>query len=145
METNRFIFGAEVTTFPRLRLTKEDKRYPAHDLRYKDLPESDLPHTESLKDTVTRFLPYWREALAPSLQTGCRSIIAAHGNTLCALVKYLEGISDAKIAELEIPTGIPLVFELNEKLEPLARYYLGKSSRAAHAQESLDRLRIGAS
>ena len=89
-------------------LTKDDKRHPAHDPRYKDLGESDLPHTESLKDTVTRFLPYWREALAPYLQTGRRPIIAAHGNTLRALVKYLEGISDAKIAQLEIPTGIPL-------------------------------------
>jgi 2,3-bisphosphoglycerate-dependent phosphoglycerate mutase len=121
-------------------LTKDDKRHPAHDPRYKDLPESDLPLTESLKDTVTRFLPYWRETLAPSLQTGRRSIIVAHGNTLRALIKYLEGISDAEIAELETPTGIPLVFELDEKLEPLARYYLGKSSAAAHAQEALDRL-----
>jgi 2,3-bisphosphoglycerate-dependent phosphoglycerate mutase len=123
------------------------KRHPAHDPRYKDLPESDLPLTESPKNTVTRFLRYWRETLAPSLQTGRRSIIVAHGNTLRALVKYLEGISDAKIAELEIPTGIPLVFELDEKLEPFARYYLGKSSAAAHAQEALDRLiqRIGVS
>lgn len=92
---------------------------------------------------MTRFLPYWREALEPSLQTGRRPIIAAHGNTLRALVKYLEDISDAKIAELEIPTGIPLVFELDENLKPLTRYYLGKSSAAAHAQVACSSVTTG--
>jgi 2,3-bisphosphoglycerate-dependent phosphoglycerate mutase len=100
--------------------------------------EGDLPYTECLKDTVTRFLLYWREALEPSLQVGRSSIIAAHGNTLRALVKYLEGISDAEIPALEIPTGIPLVYELNENLRPLARYYLGNSPVVAQAQEALD-------
>jgi 2,3-bisphosphoglycerate-dependent phosphoglycerate mutase len=104
------------------------------------LSEEDLPFTECLKDTVTRFLPYWREALAPSLITGRRSIIAAHGNTLRALVKYLDGISDADISELEIPTGIPLVYELDESLRPLARYYLGDSPVVAEAREALDLL-----
>ena len=105
-----------------------------------NLPEGDLSCTESLKDTVSRFLPYWNEALEPSLQVGRKSIIAAHGNTLRALVKYIEGISDAKITELEIPTGIPLVYELNESLRPLARYYLGNSPVVKQAQEALDQV-----
>ena len=87
---------------------------------------------------MTRFLPYWSEVLAPSLRAGRRSIIAAHGNTLRALVKYVDGISDADIPELEIPTGIPLVHELNESLRPLARYYLGNSPVVTQAQEALD-------
>ena len=87
---------------------------------------------------MTRFLPYWSEVFAPSLRAGGRSIIAAHGNTLRALVKYVDGISDADIPELEIPTGIPLVYELNESLRPLARYYLGNSPVVAQAQEALD-------
>ena len=111
-------------------LTKEDERHPVHDPRYRNLPEGDLPCTESLKDTVTRFLPYWKEVLEPSLQTGRKSIVAAHGNTLRALVKYMEGISDENIPELEIPTGIPLVYELNERLQPVERFYLGNSSVA---------------
>ena len=119
-------------------LTKDDNRHPIHDPRYKGLPEGDLPSTECLKDTVTRFLPYWSEVLAPSLRAGRRSIIAAHGNTLRALVKYVDGISDADIPELEIPTGIPLVYELDESLRPLARYYLGNSPVVAQAQEALD-------
>jgi 2,3-bisphosphoglycerate-dependent phosphoglycerate mutase len=121
-------------------LTKDDRRHPIYDPRYKNLPEVGLPSTECLKDTVTRFLPYWREALEPSLRTGRRSIIAAHGNTLRALVKYLEGISDAEIPELEIPTGVPLVYELNESLRPLTRYYLGNSPVVTQAQEALDRV-----
>jgi 2,3-bisphosphoglycerate-dependent phosphoglycerate mutase len=119
-------------------LTKEDKRHPIHDPRYKGLPEGDLPCTECLKDTVTRFLPYWSEALAPSLRAGRRPIIAAHGNTLRALVKYLDGISDADIPALEIPTGIPLVYELDESLRPLGRYYLGNSPVVAQAQEAIN-------
>ena len=121
-------------------LTKDDKRYPIYDPRYKSLPEGDAPCTESLKDTVERFLPYWREVIAPSLQAGRRSIIAAHGNTLRALVKFLDEIPNAEIPELEIPTGIPLVYELDESLRPLARYYLGNSMVAAQAQEALDRV-----
>ena len=119
-------------------LTKDDRRHPIYDPRYKNLPEGDLPSTECLKDTVTRFLPYWREALQPSLRTGRRSIIAAHGNTLRALVKYLDEISDAQIPALEIPTGVPLVYELNENLRPLARYYLGNSPVVEQAQEAID-------
>jgi 2,3-bisphosphoglycerate-dependent phosphoglycerate mutase len=121
-------------------LTKDDKRSPAHDPRYKDLRVAGLPLAESLKDTVTRFLPYWEGVLSPSLEAGRKLIIAAHGNTLRALVKHLEGISDVEIPNLEIPTGIPLVYELNEQLEPLARHYLGNSSSAAQAQETLNDL-----
>jgi 2,3-bisphosphoglycerate-dependent phosphoglycerate mutase len=121
-------------------LTKDDKRHPIYDPRYKSLPEADLPCTECLKDTVTRFLPYWREALEPSLQAGRSSIIAAHGNTLRALVKYLDEISDAQIPALEIPTGVPLVYELNENLRPLARYYLGNTPVVVQSQEALDYL-----
>ncbi len=119
------------------------KRNPAYDPRYKNLPEEDLPCTGSLKDTVTQFLPYWKEALAPPLKASRRLIIAAHGNTLRALVKYLDGVSDADISELEIPTGIPLVYELNESLRPLARYYLGNSPVLAEAYKALEKdLRI---
>jgi 2,3-bisphosphoglycerate-dependent phosphoglycerate mutase len=121
-------------------LTREDRRHPIYDPRYKDLPEGDLPCTECFKDTVTRFLPFWRQALAPSMRAGHRSIIAAHGNTLRALVKYVDGISDAEISELEIPTGIPLVYELDDSLRPLARHYLGNSPVAAQAQEALDQV-----
>jgi 2,3-bisphosphoglycerate-dependent phosphoglycerate mutase len=121
-------------------LTKDDLRHPVHDPRYKNLPEEYMPSAECLKDTVTRFLPYWKETLEPSLQAGHRPIIVAHGNTLRALVKYLEGISDAEIPKLEIPTGIPLVYELNDTLQPLARYYLGNSPIVTQAQEALQRL-----
>jgi len=119
--------------FPPPALTKDDKRHPIHDPRYKSLPEGDLPCTECLKGTVTRFLPYWSEVLAPSLRAGLRPIIVAHGTTLRALVKYVTGIFDADFPELEFPTGIPLVHELNESLRPLARYYLGNSPVAAQA------------
>jgi 2,3-bisphosphoglycerate-dependent phosphoglycerate mutase len=121
-------------------LTKADSRHPIHDPRYKDLPEGDLPCTECLKDTVTRFLPFWTEALAPALRAGRRPIVAAHGNTLRALVKYVDGISDAEISELEIPTGMPLVYELDDSLRPLARHYLGNSQIVTQAQDALDRV-----
>jgi 2,3-bisphosphoglycerate-dependent phosphoglycerate mutase len=104
------------------------------------VPEADLPCTECLKDTVTRFLPYWSALLAPSLATGRSPIVAAHGNTLRALVKYLDEISDAAIPELEIPTGAPLVYELDDHLHPLARYYLGKSPAIEEAQKHLEQV-----
>ena len=119
-------------------LTKDDKRHPRYDPRYKSVPETDLPCTECLRETVTRFLPYWSAALAPSLAATHSPIVAAHGNTLRALVKYLDGISDVAIPELEIPTGVPLVYELDDDLHPLARYYLGNSPAAEEAQKHLD-------
>jgi 2,3-bisphosphoglycerate-dependent phosphoglycerate mutase len=111
-------------------LTYEDPRHPSHDRRYADLKRAEIPLAESLKDTVARFLPYWDEVIAPEIKAGKRVLIVAHGNSLRALVKYLENISDDKIVELNIPTGIPLVYSLNEDLKPLTKYYLGDQAAA---------------
>jgi 2,3-bisphosphoglycerate-dependent phosphoglycerate mutase len=121
-------------------LALDDERHPSRDARYADLPASDLPLTESLSDTVARFLPYWHESIAPRVKSGQRVMIAAHGNSLRALVKYLDGISDQAIVDLNIPTGIPLVYELDAALKPIKSYYLGdqdaaKSAAAAVAKE----------
>jgi len=114
-------------------LTVDDERHPSHDPRYKDLKPGDLPLTESLKDTIARFMPYWHETIAPTIASGKRVIIAAHGNSLRALVKDLDGIPEAEIVELNIPTGIPLVYELDDNLRPLRHYYLGDPAAAAAA------------
>ncbi|MBI5577668.1 MAG: 2,3-diphosphoglycerate-dependent phosphoglycerate mutase [Deltaproteobacteria bacterium] len=106
-------------------LTRDDPRYPGRDPRYAGLGPHELPLTECLKDTVARFLPYWHETISPAVKAGQRVIIAAHGNSLRALVKYLDRISDKDILELNIPTGIPLVYELREDLTPIRSYYLG--------------------
>ncbi len=106
-------------------LTKDDSRYPGNDPLYKDLKENELPLTECLKDTVERFLPYWHEEIVPEILSGKKIIIAAHGNSLRALVKYLDNVSDNDIPNLNIPTGIPLVYELDENLKPIKHYYLG--------------------
>lgn len=106
-------------------LTKDDQRFPGFDPRYADLSEKELPVTECLKDVVARFLPYWHETMAPAIAAGQRALIAAHGNSLRALVKYLDNISDEEIPSLNIPTGIPLVYELSDDLKPLTHYYLG--------------------
>ena len=111
-------------------LTYEDPRHPSHDRRYENLKRSERPLTESLKDTVARFLPYWHEVIAPEIKAGKRVLIVAHGNSLRALVKYLENIPDDKIVELNIPTGIPLIYSLNEDLKPLTKYYLGDQAAA---------------
>jgi 2,3-bisphosphoglycerate-dependent phosphoglycerate mutase len=111
-------------------LTLEDPQHPSRDRRYADLAPEELPLTESLKDTVARFLPYWHSTIAPDIRAGRRALIAAHGNSLRALVKYLENISDAEIVELNIPTGIPLVYLLNEDLRPVQKYYLGDQAAA---------------
>ncbi len=110
---------------PPMALDKNDPRYPGHDARYKDLASKDLPLTECLKDTVARFLPYWHEVIAPAVKSDKRVIIVAHGNSLRALVKYLDNISDEKIVNLNIPTGMPLVYELDDNLKPIKSYYLG--------------------
>lgn len=112
-------------------LSPDDERYPGHDRRYAKLPKDVLPLTESLKDTVERFLPYWREAIAPSIASGNCVLIAAHGNSLRALVKYLDNVPESEIVELNIPTGIPLVYELDDQLKPLRKYYLGDQEAAA--------------
>jgi 2,3-bisphosphoglycerate-dependent phosphoglycerate mutase len=105
-------------------LAPDDPRHPSRDPRYASLSPTDLPLTESLKDTVQRFLPYWEETIAPAIRHGQRVLIAAHGNSLRALVKYLDGISDEDIVELNIPTGVPLVYELDDRLQPMSRRYL---------------------
>lgn len=114
-------------------LTPKDERYSGRDPRYAHLKPSDIPASESLKDTVARFLPYWHDTIAPAVKSGQRVLIAAHGNSLRALVKYLDGVSDRDIVELNIPTGIPLVYELDEDLRPLRHYYLGDEKAAAAA------------
>jgi len=117
-------------------LEQSDGRWPGHDRRYRGLEPEELPRTESLKDTVERFLPYWEEVIAPQVQAGQRAIISAHGNTLRALVKYLDRISDEDIAGLNIPTGVPLVYELDDSLRPLRHYYLGASEDAEKTAHS---------
>ena len=114
-------------------LPPDDPRHPGRDPRYAALSTSEVPLTESLKDTVARFLPYWHETIAPSIANGRRVLIAAHGNSLRALVKYLDNIGDQEIVELNIPTGIPLVYELDPSLKPLRHYYLGDAETAARA------------
>ncbi len=114
-------------------LTPDDPRHAGCDPRYAGVPASDVPLTESLKDTVDRFLPYWHETIAPSIQAGQQVMIAAHGNSLRALVKYLDNISAEAIVELNIPTGIPLVYELDEALKPLKHFYLGDGVAAQEA------------
>ena len=110
-----------------------DDRHPSRDPRYAGLSPAVLPLTESLKDTVARFLPYWHGTIAPAIQSGRRVLIAAHGNSLRALVKYLDDVSEAEIVELNIPTGIPLVYELDATLKPIRHYYLGDPDAAAAA------------
>jgi len=110
-------------------LEKSDERWPGHDRRYKDLKPEELPLTECLKDTVARVVPYWEKTIAPEIKAGKRVIIAAHGNSLRALVKYLDGVSDKDIVELNIPTGIPLLYELDENLKPIRSRYLGDEEK----------------
>jgi 2,3-bisphosphoglycerate-dependent phosphoglycerate mutase len=112
-------------------LDADDPRHPGGDARYAKLPKDELPLTESLKDTVARFLPYWHGTIAPGIRSGQRVLIAAHGNSLRALVKYLDDVSEQEIVELNIPTGIPLVYELDAELRPVKKYYLGDQEAAA--------------
>jgi 2,3-bisphosphoglycerate-dependent phosphoglycerate mutase len=114
-------------------LSLDDERYSGRDPRYASLRRDEIPLTESLKDTVARFLPYWQGTIAPAVMSGQRVIIAAHGNSLRALVKYLDNVPDNEIVELNIPTGIPLVYELDDALRPIRHYYLGDPEAAARA------------
>ncbi|OGU77550.1 MAG: phosphoglyceromutase [Ignavibacteria bacterium RBG_16_34_14] len=118
-------------------LEKNDGRYPGKDPRYSELSESELPLTECLKDTVNRFVPYWENVIAPTVKSGKRIIIAAHGNSLRALVKYLDNIQDQEIVELNIPTGIPLVYELTDGLKPIKSYYLGDPEEIEKAAKAV--------
>ncbi len=118
-------------------LKVDDPRSPAKDPIYKNLDPKDVPATECLKDTVERFLPYWHDEIAPTIKSGKKVIIAAHGNSLRALVKYLDNMSDEDIVKLNIPTGIPLVYELDDDLKPLKHYYLGDPDEIEKAISSV--------
>ena len=118
-------------------LALDDERHPRFDRRYAGLDPQVLPLTESLKDTVARFLPYWHETIAPTITSGKRVVIAAHGNSLRALVKYLDDMSEAAILELNIPTGIPLVYKLDAALKPIEHFYLGDPEAAKRAAEAV--------
>jgi len=118
-------------------LEVDDRRFPGLDPRYATLDEADLPRTESLKDTVARFLPYWHDEIAPSVRVGRRVIVAAHGNSLRALVKYLDGIGDEEIVGLNIPTGVPLVYDLDDELRPRGHRYLGDPARIEAAMAAV--------
>ena len=118
-------------------LEKNDPRYPGNDPRYKNLPEASLPLCECLKDTLDRLLPYWHNTLAPKVSSGSNVLIVAHGNSLRALVQYLDKISDDDILNLNIPTGVPLVYELDDALQPLKHYYLGDAEEIAKAQQAV--------
>jgi 2,3-bisphosphoglycerate-dependent phosphoglycerate mutase len=118
-------------------LTPDDPRYPGFDPRYRNLLPSDIPRTECLKDTVTRFLPYWNEIIAPQVRAGQRILISAHGNSLRALVKYLDNLSEEEVLDLNIPTGIPLVYELDDDLKPIRRYYLGDPAQIEQAMQAV--------
>ncbi len=118
-------------------LELDDERHPRFDRRYAGLSPQELPSTECLKDTVARMLPYWHSTIAPVVKTGQRLIICAHGNSLRALVKYLDNVSDSEIPELNIPTGIPLVYELDQDLRPLRHFYLGDPEAVKKAAEAV--------
>jgi len=118
-------------------LKPDDPQVPSRDPRYADLKPEEIPLTECLKDTVKRFLPYWHGTIAPQLQAGKRVLIAAHGNSLRALVKYLDAVSDQDILELNIPTGIPLVYELDDQLKPRKKFYLADPAALEKALESV--------
>ena len=123
-------------------LTRDDPRFDGKDPRYADLRREEVPLTECLKDTVERFLPYWHGTIAPTVKAGKRVLISAHGNSLRALVKYLDGISEEEIVELNIPTGIPLVYELKDDLTPLRHFYLGDPEVIKRATQTVaDQLR----
>jgi 2,3-bisphosphoglycerate-dependent phosphoglycerate mutase len=110
-----------------------DERHPRFDPRYADVEKDKLPSTESLKITLERVMPYWHSTIAPTILSGKRVLIVAHGNSLRAMVKYLDNVSDVEIPELNIPTGIPLVYELDDKLKPVSHYYLGDPEAVAKA------------
>lgn len=118
-------------------LERTDKRWPGHDRRYADLPRDEIPTTECLKDTVDRVVPYWEQEIAPKVKAGKRVLIAAHGNSLRALVKHLDGMSDEEIIELNIPTGMPLVYKLDANLKPISKSYLGDAAAVEKAMAAV--------
>ena len=122
---------------PPPELDEDDERYPGKEQKYKDLTKSQIPKSECLKDTVARFLPYWKETISPIVKTGQKVLIAAHGNSLRALVKYLDDVPEDEIVHLNIPTGIPLVYELDNDLKPIKHYYLGDQEKLKKAMEAV--------
>jgi 2,3-bisphosphoglycerate-dependent phosphoglycerate mutase len=118
-------------------LSTDDPRHPSRERRYAALKPEELPVTESLKDTVARFVPYWQGTIAPEIKSGRKVLIAAHGNSLRALVKYLDNISEQEILELNIPTGVPLVYVLNDDLQPLQKFYLGDQDAIRQAAAAM--------
>jgi 2,3-bisphosphoglycerate-dependent phosphoglycerate mutase len=118
-------------------LAADDPRYPGTDPRYRGLAPNQVPLTECLKDTVARVLPYWNQSIAPDIRAGKRILIAAHGNSIRALVKYLDKVSDTDIVGLNIPTGVPLVYELDDALKPLRHYYLGDAAEVEKAMQAV--------
>ena len=118
-------------------LTTDDPRHPGKDPRYADLKPEELPLTECLKDTVERFLPYWQGTIGPSVQAGKQVLVTAHGNSLRSLVKYLDHIGEEEIVGLNIPTGIPLVYELDKDLRPIRHYYLGDEEAVKKAAQAV--------
>jgi 2,3-bisphosphoglycerate-dependent phosphoglycerate mutase len=118
-------------------MSKDDEGYAGKDRRYAGLAESDIPLTECLKDTVARFLPLWESTIAPQIKSGKNVLIAAHGNSLRALIKYLDEVSEEEILGMNVPTGMPLVYELDENLKPISRQYLGDPEKVAKAMEAV--------
>ena len=122
---------------PPPELTPDDPRFPGNDPRYKNVSREKLPLTESLKETVARAVPYWEQTIVPDVRAGKRVIVAAHGNSLRALVKHLDHMSEADILELNIPTGVPLVYEFDQNMRPTKHYYLGDQAEIAAAMEAV--------
>ncbi len=122
---------------PPPELEPDDERHPGRDPRYASVPEGEMPLTESLKETVARFVPYWRDVIAPDIAAGKRVLIVAHGNSLRALIKHLDGISDADIIDLNIPTGVPLVYDLDDNLRPTGSRYLGDQAAIEEAMAAV--------
>lgn len=122
---------------PPLELEKSDERYPGNDPRYKNIDPKDLPLTESLALTVKRFLPYWENTIVPEIKSGKKVLIVAHGNSLRALVKHLDNLSEEEILKVNIPTGMPLVYELDSNLKPIRHYYLGDPSEVEKAMQAV--------
>ena len=118
-------------------MTKDDPGYAGKDRRYANLDEANIPLTECLKDTVARFLPLWEETIAPQIKSGKQVLIAAHGNSLRALIKYLDGVTEGEIIGMNVPTGMPLVYDLDENLKPTNRQYLGDAEKVAKAMEAV--------
>jgi len=135
-EEQVFVWRRSFDTRPP-ELTPDDPRFPGHDRRYAGLTDAELPRTECLKDTVARVLPYWHDVMAPAVQAGKRLLVAAHGNSLRALVKYLDNIDDADISQLNIPTGVPLVYELDDSLKPTRHHYLGDPDAIAKSMAAV--------